>query len=173
MNRTSKQLMTVAVVMAAAVWCSSAFAADPQRVGYINLQRLVNESKMGKDAREDLIKMRKQREDVVAKKLKEINSLKEDLNDRGGKMDAAVRQDKLSLLQKAYKEYQRMVADAKEDITREDRTLVNTILQKADPVLKKIAKKQKFAIILKDPNAVGYLDPSADITDDVLKELNK
>jgi outer membrane protein len=173
MNRTMKRVLAVAaILMVAGFWASSALAA-PEKVGYINLQRLVNESEMGKEAKEDLVKLRQQREAVVAKKLKEINALKEDLNNRGGSMDAAVRQDKLGLLQKAYKEYQRMVADAKEDITREDRLLVNTILQKADPVLKKIAKKKKFAIILKDPNAIGYLDPSADITEDVLKALNK
>ena len=27
--------------------------------------------------------------------------------------------------------------------------------------------------ILKDPNVLGYLDPEFDITDEVLKELNK
>lgn len=66
-----------------------------------------------------------------------------------------------------------MVADAKEDISREDRELVALILKKADDILKKVAKKKRFSIILKDPNAIGYLDPDVDITDLVLKELNK
>jgi len=51
--------------------------------------------------------------------------------------------------------------------------VVAIILQKADDVLKKVAKRKKFTIILKDPNAIGYLDKKVDITDDVLKELNK
>ena len=72
-----------------------------------------------------------------------------------------------------YKEYQRLVADAKEDITREDRQLVAIILEQANDILKKVAKKKKYGIILKDPNAIGYLDPDVDITDLVLKELNK
>ena len=66
-----------------------------------------------------------------------------------------------------------MVADAKEDISREDRELVALILKKADDILKKVAKKKRFSIILKDPNAIGYLDPDVDITDLVLKELDK
>jgi len=40
-------------------------------------------------------------------------------------------------------------------------------------VLKRVAKKRKYTIILKDPKADGYLDPSVDITDEVLKGLNK
>ncbi len=66
-----------------------------------------------------------------------------------------------------------MVADAKEEIKRQDRELVARILKKADGALKKVAKKKKYTIILKDPNAIGYLDPEVDITDAVLKELNK
>ena len=38
---------------------------------------------------------------------------------------------------------------------------------------KKVAKRNGYTIILKDPNAIGYLDPAVDITDEVLKELNK
>ncbi|CAD7848633.1 MAG: hypothetical protein [Olavius algarvensis Delta 4 endosymbiont] len=88
-------------------------------------------------------------------------------------MSASEKQDKVEALKKLYKDFQRMVADAKEDISREDRELVALILKKADGVLKKIAKKKKYSIILKDPNAIGYLDPDVDITDLVLKELNK
>ena len=67
-----------------------------------------------------------------------------------------------------------MVTDAREDITREDRQLVAIILQKADGVLKRVAKRKKYTIILMDPpKTVGYVDPKVDITDDVLKVLNK
>lgn len=151
---------------------SVSFAAN-NKVGYINLQRLVNESKMGKSAREDIQKMRKSKERVVAAKLKKINRLRDDINNRAASMSAMEKQDKVEDLKKLYKEYQRMVADAKEDISREDRELVSIILKKADGVLKKVAKKKKYSIILKDPNAIGYLDPDVDITDLVLKELDK
>ena len=151
---------------------SVSFAAN-NKVGYINLQRLVNESKMGKAAREDIQKLRKEKERAVAAKLNRINRLRNDISTNAASMSATEKQDKLEALKKLYKEYQRMVADAKEDISREDRQLVALILKKADAVLKKVAKKKKFSIILKDPNAIGYLDPDVDITDLVLKELNK
>ena len=142
------------------------------KVGYINLQRLVNESEMGKKAKADIVKLRRDKEQAVAAKQRQINRMRQELA-QATDMDPAVRQMKIEQIQKEYKDYQRMVADAREDITREDRQLVQIILKKADGVLKKIAKKKKFTIILKDPNAVGYLDPSVDITDLVLKELNK
>lgn len=148
-------------------------AAAEAKVGYINLQRLVNESRLGASAKADIQELRKEKETVVANKLKKINNLRDLINKKGDKMTPQQKSDKVEELQRVYKEYQRLVADAKEDITREDRKLVSIILQKADAVLKRVAKRKKYTIILKDPNAIGYLAPQVDITDDVLKELNK
>lgn len=169
----NKSRISIAVcVVFLLVLCMSSYAmAD--KVGYVNLQRLVNESKMGKKASKDIQKLRKQKEKIVSAKLKEVNRLRDLMNKKGDKMAAVEKRDVLENLQKAYKEYQRLVADAKDDIVRGDRKLVSTILEKANKVLKKVAKKYKYTIIIKDPNAVGYLDPDVDITDKVIKELNK
>jgi outer membrane protein len=155
----------------ALVWSTPALAAS--KVGFINLQRLVNESKMGQAAREDLVRLRGKKQEAVNRKQKEIENLRDEITQKGDKMDPREKRDKIEILQKTYKEFQRMVADAREDITREDKELVALILEKADGVLKEVAKKQGYTIILKDANAIGYLDPDVDITDAVLKALNR
>jgi len=171
-------LLAVALLFFTGISCTTpgavpeADAADG-KVGYINLNRLVRESEMGKKARADLVALRQQKELEVERKGQTLKLLREEINNRGAQMDANEKKEKVELLQKVYKEYQRLVADAKEDIVREDRELVATILRQADDILKTVAKKKKFSIILKDPNAIGYLDEEVDITDDVLKELNK
>jgi len=171
--RTGIKLMAMAVcfVGLGLVFCGNSIAEG--KVGYINLQRLVNESKMGKEAKANIQKMRKQREAFINNKLEEVNNLRRLLNDAADQMSPREKRDKLFALRRAQKEYQRLINDAKEDLLREDRELVATILNKANDVLKKVAKKRKYTIILKDPNAIGYLDPSVDITDEVIKELNK
>lgn len=148
-------------------------AGTRQKVGYINLQRLVNESRMGQAARSELKKIRQEKEALVAAKLREVNELREMINNAGGKMSPPQKRDKLLALQKANKDYQRLVSDVKEDILREDRQLVSIILQKADGVLKNVAKRLNFTIILKDAAAIGYLASSVDITDEVIKELDQ
>ena len=142
------------------------------KVGYINLQRLVSESVIGKDAMADIERLRKKKQAVISEKLKKINDVKIDLETQGDLKDEE-KKDRIDELNGLIKEYKRLVADAKEEIGKEDRELVADILKKADSVLKKVAKKKKFTMIIKDPNAVGFLDPSVDITDDVLKELDK
>ena len=144
-----------------------------QKVGYINLQRLVNESKMGRAARNDFQKMRQEKEALVAVKLREVNAIRELIDKTGDKISPQEKQEKRLALQKANKEYQRMVGDVKEDILLENREFVSIILQKADEILKKVAKRLNYTVILKDATAIGYLDPGVDITDEVIKELNK
>jgi outer membrane protein len=153
------------------LWPVASFAEG--KVGYINLQRLVSESKMGQKAKSDIQKLRSEREAFISNKLEQINNLRKLLNESGDKMPAREKRDRIFELQTAQKEYQRLVSDAKEEILREDRELVATILSQADDVLKTVAKKRKYTIIIKDPNAIGYLDPSVDITDEVIEELNK
>ncbi len=167
-----KNLLVIAgCIVLALVWCTSSYAAE--KVGYINLQRLVNESKMGKKAKADIQRMRKTKQAVLNNNLKDIIKLRDFINQKGDKLPARERRDKVELLQKMNKDYQRLVADAKEDIAREDRQLVALILEKANDILKSVAKKKKYTIILKDPKTIGYLDPAVDITDLVVKELNK
>ena len=154
------------------LWCLPVAAASG-KVGYINLNKLVRESRMGQKARAEITRLREKKEKEVQIKGEDLNRLRKELQDRGAKMSDVEKRDKLERLQNTAKVYQRLVQDAKEDIVREDRELVARILKEADDILKKVARKNKFDIILKDPNAIGYLDEDVDITDDVIKELNK
>ena len=170
MRRIGRVVFVSVVVLASVAWTST-YAEG--KVRFINLQRLVNESKMGQAVRSELQKLRREKEALVAEKLLEVNKLRDLINTAGDKMSPQEKRDNLLALQKANKEYQRLVSDVKEDILREDRQLVSIILQKADSVLKKVAKRLGYTIILKEAAAIGYLDPSVDITDEVIKELNK
>jgi mRNA-degrading endonuclease RelE of RelBE toxin-antitoxin system len=74
-----------------------------EKVGYINLKRLVNESTMGKTARAEIQKLRTEKEALLKDKLKEINDLRDLINKEGDKMDAATRQERTKALNKAAK----------------------------------------------------------------------
>lgn len=152
---------------------SCPLSAAGSKVGYIDLQRLVKESHMGKAAVSDIERLREEKQVQINDRLKQINRVKIDLESNQELLKNDERKDKVDELNTLIKEYKRMVADVKEDIAKQDRELVAEILQKADGALKKVAKKKKFTMILKDPNTIGFLDPSVDITDDVLTELNK
>ena len=81
-----KRCILTFVCCAFMVMLFASTSISAEKVGYINLQRLVNESKMGQAARADIQKMRAGKEAEVNKKLKDINQLKEDINKNREKM---------------------------------------------------------------------------------------
>ena len=147
-------------------------AEGEAKVGYLDVQRLVKESKMGKQATKEIEKLTQAKEKEIAPKLKELGDLKAEVESGGSKMTEAERKAKIEEFQRLNKEYQRLVADSKEEIAKEDRERVAAILKKAEEVLVKVAKREKYLMIIKDPKVLSYLDPSVDITAEVIKELD-
>ena len=163
----------IAAGVTGAYLCSASLLWADSKIGYIDLQRLVKESKMGQAASADIETLRIEKQAVIKSKLEEINHLKQDLNTNDALLKETEKKDQIEVLNDLIKDYKRMVEDAKEEIAKQDRELVAKILKKADSVLKKVAEKNDFDIILKDPKTIGYLNPDVDITDKVLKILNK
>lgn len=163
----------VIVIIAVFLFCISAYAED--KVGYINVQRTVSETNLGKEARAQIEKLTTQRNKEIEEKNKELESLNNKLLAERQKKnpDLSKIRELIDEIQQKDKELKRFVADAREELTKMDRELANEILQKADPVLREIAKKRGYSIIIKDPNALAYLDSKVDITEEVIKELNK
>ena len=159
-------------ILMGVAFCTSSYAAD-YKVGFINLARLVTQSNIGKEAQKKIQKLREEKQSIADAKLSDLQKFQKFIKDEGPKMPDEERRKKQEAFQQAYKEYQRLIADAKDDIAREDRELVAMILGKAQDIVKSLAKKNNYAIILKDANAIGYLDPEVDITDEVVKELNR
>ena len=169
-NSTIKR-MILAIIASMAV-CSVAAAAD-SKVGFVDLQRLVNESKMGQSAAGELDRMREEKQSELDKVSKEMESLKAEINKKAEKMALEEKREKLQQLQDLNKTYQRMGQDAKEAIERRDKEIVAEILVKAAPVLKKVAERENYTMIIKDKDALAYLSVAVNITDQVLAELNK
>lgn len=142
-------------------------------VGFINLQRVIKESDMGMAARAEIGKLRTEKEKIAAVKQIEIKEMEDRLARQASTMGETEKREKLEALQQAKKAYRRLLDDANEEISRKDKALVADILREVDVVLKKIAKKKKLTMILKDANVLAYVDPRADITDFVLEALDK
>lgn len=170
-RKVSSTLSCLIVLLILLGFGSTAYSGT--KVGYINWQRLVNESNLGKLAVKEIEKLAQKRQIVINQKIKKINEIKIDLQTPVDKSKETARKDKIDELNNLIKSYNRMKADAQEEINKERKEMVAMILKKADEPLKKVAKKRKFTMVITDSKVIGYLDPSVDITDAVLKEMNK
>jgi len=153
----------------ALVWGSVA-SAHMSKVGFVNPQRIINESKIGRIAQEDLARLGKEKDRRVRESLAQVEALKEKLEK--GILSVSEEQAMEKTLRLAVREYEKMVETSNIDIQGEERRLIQFVMRRADSILKAIAQEMGFTMILTDPEIVGYVDNSMDITDRVIRELN-
>ncbi|QLA15569.1 OmpH family outer membrane protein [Desulfolutivibrio sulfoxidireducens] len=141
------------------------------QTGFVNVQKLILDSKEGKKATQQIQEERRKKEAEVLAKKAELDKLKESI------AKASSEKKDITALVKDYaekeKELKRQAEDADLELKMRDKELTDAFLKKAGPALTKVAKDKKFTLVITNPSVVGYVDPNADITDSVVKELDK
>ncbi|HKI81644.1 MAG TPA: OmpH family outer membrane protein [Pseudodesulfovibrio sp.] len=157
-------LSAVLLLLATPVWAQSS------KVGFVNPQRIINESKIGKIAQEDLARLGKEKDRRVRKTLDRVNRLQEGLKEDA--LSVSEQQSRETELRTTVRDYEQLVQNSNQEIQNEERKLIRFVMRRADSILKGIAKERGFTMILTDPEIIGYVDGSMDITDRVILELN-
>jgi outer membrane protein len=158
----------VAIFMA--LLCAGTASAQASKVGFVNPQRIINESKIGRIAQEDLARLGKEKDRRVRKSLEFVEKEKNKL--QSGTLSVTEQQTMEKGLRLAVREYEQLVKTSNLEIQGEERRLIQFVMRRADSILRAIAEEMGFTMILTDPEIVGYVSHSMDITDRVIRELN-
>ena len=147
--------------------------AGSMRIGVINVERLVQESALGKEAFNRVKKLNDQKKDEGDKLQKELRDMEQKLADQG----TALADDKREALQKSYQEkaiaFKRFQDDANRDLEAAQKKELGELERRVFPVINQIGKEKGYTLIFNKFQAgLVYADDSVDITDDVLKQFN-
>lgn len=171
MKKFMVQILVVASVM---LFAGVAFANTVNaKLGFIDMQRALNNSDAGKEAKDQLQQRLKKAQDEINTKQNELQKLKADLEKQGVALSEAARAAKEKDYQTKLKDFQRFAKDAEEELQAKDAELTRKILERLEKLVQEYAKKGGYTAIL-DIRSAGllYLDEKADLTEAVLKELN-
>jgi len=163
------KLLNICIILAVLA-CAGSAAAQASKVGFVNPQRVIMESRIGRIAQDDLSRLG----EVKDKRIREVRAKAEEIQ---AKLSVSVLSttEQTSLeesLRLTAREYDQLVSNSTQDLQGEERRLVKFIMRRADAILKRLAAEMGFTLILTDPEAIGYVDPSVDITDRVIRELD-
>ena len=147
--------------------------AGPLRIGVINVERLVQESALGKEAFNRVKKLNDQKKDEGDKLQKELRDMEQKLADQG----TALADDKREALQKSYQEkaiaFKRFQDDANRDLEAAQKKELSELERRVFPVINQVGKEKGFTVIFnKFQSGLVYADDAVDITDEVLKQFN-
>ncbi len=167
--RSLRFLFIVSILSGLMFPVSSAIAQN--KVGFVNFVRLLEETEVGKTAHDDLLRLGKEKDRRISKSAKRINDLKKQLALPGlSQVQSTAMDDKLKML---YSKHNELVNKSNEEMRYEENKLFRFILRHADKSLRKVAIELGFSMVLTDPNIVGYIAKSADLTDLIIKEMNR
>ncbi|XPV77497.1 MAG: OmpH family outer membrane protein [Desulfovibrio sp.] len=140
------------------------------RVGFIDPQRIITESKVGKVAQTDIMRIGRQKDEriqAVVRQIKQLQSQIDQKNMSGAQKNVA--ESRLNLL---LQEHDLLIEKSNFILQKEESDLYRFIVRKADKILRAIAQEHGYDLIITDPGVVGYVSHGVDITDEVIRALD-
>jgi outer membrane protein len=148
-------------------------AAADIKVGYVDLQRALNESSAGKRAKEDFKGQVDRLETQLKGKKQELDKLKEDLERKGTVMRDEERRRLESEFENKRLDLKRRFEDSQAELQKKDQELTGKIIQDLQGIIKEVGDRDGYTLILElGSSPVLYYKKSSDITDEILGVYN-
>ncbi len=169
----------IGVIGATALWLamvSPVLSDDTLKVAVMNQQMVVEQSKAGKRALEELKAYSMTRQKIINADDQELKELQQAMED--AKLTDSAKQEKQGKFQAKLEAYQRRLADFNREIQQKQREMVAEYMKKVQAAAQAVGEKNGYvAIIDKGSEAamkiVLYHQPALDLTDQVVKEFDR
>jgi len=171
MKRLFRSIFIVAAIF---LLQHNVLAAEGLKIGIINIQRCINESNEGKRISESLNKEMESMQQRYTKAQKELADLQKEIEKQSLMLSLDAKENKQKEYTKKNRELNYLKEDLSEEANKAETNAKQRVLQALDVIIKNIAKQDSFDLIIEaSSSGVLFSSNSLDITDQVIKELNK
>jgi outer membrane protein len=138
------------------------------KIGYVNGQRVVNESPQAEKARQRLKKDFDKRDQELQQVSKRLQTMQADIEKNSVTMSESDKRTKEREFNDLNRDFQRRQREFREDLSLRQNEETAAIFEYANKAIKKIAETEKFDLIVQE---AVYFSPRVDITEKVIKAL--
>ncbi len=156
------------VVLSTLILMSSMAYAQATKIGYVDLRRVVTDSRKGKAAFAAVESQFGPRGKTLENKRKSLEAMEQDFIKNAAVMNEASRKQKAEQIDRMKKDFTRSLEDFQYELKKKDFELSQTILEDIEGILKSIGQSGGYTVILESSSLV-YGSTGADITDQVIK----
>jgi len=167
--------MSVVAAAAAASLLLAVQGAQAQqiKIGYVDLQRALNESEAGKRAKEEFKKKAEKLQGDLKKQKEDLEEMKEQLDKKALVMKDEERRSAELQLQKKLRDFERSYKDSQGELQLKDNELTADILKDLNKIIQEYGKREGYTLILENSSStVLYSASDADLTDKIIAEYN-
>ena len=161
--------MLKTAVLSSLVLALPALAQAESKIGFVNSQRIINESPQAAKAKKRIEADFGKRDQDLQKMAKQLQTMQETIEKNSVTMSESDRRAKEREFGDMNREFQRRQRELREDLTQRQNEEMAAIFDRVNKTIKQIADAEKYDIIFQE---AVYASPRIDITEKVIKALN-
>ena len=172
MNRIVTFVACAAVAALPAAPAALAQAA-PQKIAVIEVQRIIQESAIGKESLARVQKLQQTKQEDLAKRQKDLRDLEQKIQEQGKSLS----EEAMEKLQKDYQakalDLKRFQDDAQRELEEAQRKELAELEKRIMPVIDVVSKEQGYSLVFnKFQSGLLFAETGADLTDVVITKFN-
>lgn len=161
---------TLIPLLVAATLCIALPANAEVKIGFVNSQRVLNDSPQAARAKKKIEKEFEKRDQELQKMAKQLQTMQENLEKNSPTMAESDRRSKEREFGELNRDFQRKQREFKEDLNLRQNEEMAAIYERVNKVIKGIAESEKYDLILQE---AVYANPRLDISDKIIKALGE
>ncbi len=163
-----------ALLAACVVWAPGAQGADSLKVGVVDFQRCLAESKMGKKLKVEFKNVITDLKADLSKDESTLKGLREDLDKQGSVLSETAKAEKERDYQQRLMAYNRKMEATQQEVRRKDMELTNKIFEGLQPIVREIGETGGYTLIVeKHEGGILYAPTQVDITEEVIRRYDQ
>ncbi len=148
--------------------------AAETKIGFIDMQKAIQETSTGKKAKKDLEEEFNKKKKELEKKEADLKKMNEDFEKKALVMNDEVKAKKQQELQGEMMKYRELVGKSQMEIQSKERSLTTPIIDSLRKIIGDLAEKEGFTVILeKSEQSVMWAKKEIDMTAKVIEEYEK
>jgi len=165
--------MKKVIILLVSLLMLAAPALAETKIAYVDLQKALNLSKAGVEAKNEIAAQVKKYEAEFKTKQDDLQKLKTELEKQAVLLSDSAKAQKERDFQQNVKELQRFQKDIKEELQLKDSEHTKRILNELFEILQKLGKDGGYSMVIeKNEGAVIYADESVDLTDELIEAFD-
>lgn len=167
---TSRLVLTL---VSATFVAGLAARVEAQKIAVVDMQRALNETEDGRQAKNKLKKLFEERQKTLDKQQNDLKDLKDSIEKQKDVLSREVLAKKLESYQKAFAELQSMYMDFQRELQAKEGDLTKDILERMQVIVRHIGQKEGYSLIIERNEAgVVYVPSTYDLTDVLIQRYN-
>lgn len=167
-----KAWLLAATLMCAVGLVGVASAEAEAKIGVMNVQKVINLSDAGKLAKTRFEGRMKELQEKFKTEEESLKNLQKEIEKKSSVWSEQKKQEKAREFQKMRREFQAKTEDARFELKQLQEKELEPILKALEGVVKSYGKKNGYTMILDIKSGVIYFEESAEISEEITKELN-